>query len=235
MDKLAKLGSSVSSTESDNNERLEKTWTAIDRLSVKWKSDLSDKIKRNFFTIAGRVHTTIRTHHVGGDLPLREKVGKKMHTNATSYIEQILEAKYRKTATMRPPTSLFRTIQVSQREQCWRCKVELICEILQWASPHAPESVGKPTRTYQQQRCTDTECSREDQLESMDDWDEWWMSGKSMLEARHDNYQDVHMKIYRPEKTSYTEESFLENCLPMLKVCFRRSSKLVKSYALMKA
>ena len=43
-DKFTYLGSSVSSTENDINTRLAKTWTAIDRLSVLWKSDLSDRI-----------------------------------------------------------------------------------------------------------------------------------------------------------------------------------------------
>ena len=43
-DKLTYHGSSVSSTEIDINIRLEKAWTAIDKLSIIWKSDLSDKI-----------------------------------------------------------------------------------------------------------------------------------------------------------------------------------------------
>ena len=34
-----------SSTESDSNIHLVKAWAAIDRLSIMWKSDLSDKIK----------------------------------------------------------------------------------------------------------------------------------------------------------------------------------------------
>ena len=48
VDKVTYLGSSVSSTEKDINTRLAKAWTAIDRLSVIWKSDLTEKIKRNF-------------------------------------------------------------------------------------------------------------------------------------------------------------------------------------------
>ena len=48
--RLTYLGSSVSSTEKDINTRLAKAWTAIDRLSVIWKSDLTDKIKRSFDT-----------------------------------------------------------------------------------------------------------------------------------------------------------------------------------------
>ena len=42
VNKFTYLGSNVSSTENDINTRLAKTWTAIDRLSVIWKSDLSD-------------------------------------------------------------------------------------------------------------------------------------------------------------------------------------------------
>ena len=37
-------GSSVSSTQEDMNTRLTKAWTAIDRLSFIWKSNLADKI-----------------------------------------------------------------------------------------------------------------------------------------------------------------------------------------------
>ena len=48
VDKSTYLGSSVSSTENDINTRLEKAWSPINRLSVIWKSDLSDKIKRIF-------------------------------------------------------------------------------------------------------------------------------------------------------------------------------------------
>ena len=49
VDKFAYLGSTVSSTEKDIDTRLMKAWTAIDRLSIIWKSDLTDKMKRSFF------------------------------------------------------------------------------------------------------------------------------------------------------------------------------------------
>ncbi len=44
VDKFTYLGSSVSSTEKDIDTQLTKAWTAIDRLSIIWKSDLTDKI-----------------------------------------------------------------------------------------------------------------------------------------------------------------------------------------------
>ena len=43
------LGSNISSTESDVNIYIEKAQTVIYRLSIIWKSDLFDKIKRDFF------------------------------------------------------------------------------------------------------------------------------------------------------------------------------------------
>ena len=52
VDKFTYLGSSVSSTEKDIDTRLRKAWTAIDRLSIRWKSDLADKMKRSFFQAA---------------------------------------------------------------------------------------------------------------------------------------------------------------------------------------
>ena len=52
VDKFTYLGSSVSSTEKDIDTRLTKAWTAIDRLSIIWESDLTDKIKRSFFQAA---------------------------------------------------------------------------------------------------------------------------------------------------------------------------------------
>ena len=52
VDKFTYLRSSVSSTEKDIDTRLTKAWTAIDKLSVIWMSDLADKMKRSFFQAA---------------------------------------------------------------------------------------------------------------------------------------------------------------------------------------
>ena len=49
VNKFTYLGSSVSSIERDINTQLAKAWTAIDRLSVIWKSDLTNKMKLSFF------------------------------------------------------------------------------------------------------------------------------------------------------------------------------------------
>ena len=52
VDKFTYLGSSVSSSVKDIDTRLTKAWTAIDMLSIIWKSNLTDKMKCNFFQAA---------------------------------------------------------------------------------------------------------------------------------------------------------------------------------------
>ena len=52
VDKFTYLGSSVSSTGKDIYTQLTKAWTAIDKLSIIWKSNLTDKMKRSFFQAA---------------------------------------------------------------------------------------------------------------------------------------------------------------------------------------
>ena len=61
VDRFTYQGSSVSSTQTDINTRLLKTWRAIDILSVIWKSDLTDKIKRSFFH---RVDTVVWMQYI---------------------------------------------------------------------------------------------------------------------------------------------------------------------------
>ena len=52
VDKFTYLGSRVSSTEKDIDTQLTKARTAIDWLSIIWKSDLTDKMKRSFVQAA---------------------------------------------------------------------------------------------------------------------------------------------------------------------------------------
>ena len=52
VDKFTYQRRSVSSTKKDIDTRLTKAWTAIDKLSIRWKSDLTDKMKHSFFHAA---------------------------------------------------------------------------------------------------------------------------------------------------------------------------------------
>ena len=96
--KLTYLGSSVSSTEKDIDTRPTKAWTAINRLSIRWKSDLTDKTKRSLFRAA--VVSILLYGCTTWTLTKRQ-----LHKNATSNIEQVRAATPHKTQTMRPPAS----------------------------------------------------------------------------------------------------------------------------------
>ena len=87
VNKLTYQGSSVSSTESDVNIRLANSLTAIDKLLVIWKSDLSDRIKRDDFQ-AAVVSVLLYTGTTWTLTKRREKKNRReLHKNATSYVE----------------------------------------------------------------------------------------------------------------------------------------------------
>ena len=86
VDKFTYLWSSVSSIEKDMNTRLTKAWTAIDRLSIKWKSDLTDKMKRSFFQ-----STVISILQYGcTSRKLTKRLEKKLDGNYTRMVRAIL-------------------------------------------------------------------------------------------------------------------------------------------------
>ena len=105
VDKFTYLGSSVSSTEKDIDTPLTKAWTAIDKLSIIWKSALTDKMKRCFFQagvvsilLYGFTTCTLTKR-------LEKKARRQLHKNAASNTEQVLEATPHKAPTIRPPMS----------------------------------------------------------------------------------------------------------------------------------
>ena len=86
VDKFTYLGSSVSSTEKDIDTRLTKAWAAIDKLSVIWKSDLTDKMKRSFFQ-ADVVSILL---YGCTTWTLKERLEKKLDGNNTRMLQTIL-------------------------------------------------------------------------------------------------------------------------------------------------
>ena len=138
VDKFTYLGSSVESTEKDIDTRLTKAWTAINRLSIIWKSDLTDKMKRSFFQAA-----VISILLYGCTTwMLTKRLEKKLDGNYTRMLRAILNKSWRQHPTRHqlyghlPPIS--KTIQVRRTRHaghCWRSRDELIRDVLLW-TPH---------------------------------------------------------------------------------------------------
>ena len=176
VDKFTYLGSSVSSTEKDIDTRLTKAWTAIDRLSIIWKSDLTDKMKRSFFQAA--VVSILLYGCTTWTLTKRLK--KKLDGNCTRMLRAILNKSWWQHPTRHQlyshlPT-FTKTIQARRTRhagQCWRSRDELIRDVLLWTPTYGRAKAGRPARTYIQQLCEDTGCSHEDLPEAMNDREKW--------------------------------------------------------------
>ena len=91
VDKFTYLGSSVESTEKDIDTRLTKAWTAINRLSIIWKSDLTDKMKRSFFQAAV---TSILLYGCT-TWTLTKRLEKKLDGNYTRMLRAIMSKSWR--------------------------------------------------------------------------------------------------------------------------------------------
>ena len=141
VDKFTYLGSSISSTEKDIDTRLTKAWTAIDKLSIIWKLDLTDKMKHSFFQAA------VMSILLYGctTWTLTKRLEKKLDGNYTRMLWAILNKSWRQHSTKHqlyghlPP--ITKTIQVRwtrHPRHCRRSRDELISDVLLW-TPHMAE------------------------------------------------------------------------------------------------
>ena len=174
--KFTYLGSSVESTEKDIETRLTKAWTAINRLSIIWKSDLTNKMKCSFFQAAV---TSILLYGCTTWM-LTKRLEKKLDGNYTRMLRAILNKSWRQHPTRHqlyghlPP--ITKTIQVRWTRHaghCWRSRDKLIRDLLLWTPTHGRAKAGRPAQTYIQQLCEDTGCCPEDLPRAMNDREEW--------------------------------------------------------------
>ena len=169
VNKFTYLGSSILSIETDINMGQAKAWTAINRLSVIWKSNLTDKIKHSLFQAAvvsillyGCTTCTLTKYMV-----------KKLYGNYTRMLQVILN----KSLQHPPKQQLYsylppitKTIKVGWTRHAghfWRSKDELISDVLLWTPLQGWTEAGQPARTYIKQLCADTGCSLEDVSEAV--------------------------------------------------------------------
>ena len=127
-----------SSTEKDIDTRLTKLWTAIDKLSIIWKSDLADKMKHSFFQAA-----VISILLYGCTIWTQTKrLEKKLDGNYARMLRAILNKSWRQNPTKHqlyshlPP--ITKTIKVRWTRHAGhsrRSRDELISDVLQQIWP----------------------------------------------------------------------------------------------------
>ena len=135
VDKFTYLVSSVSSTEKDIDTWLTKAWTVIDRLSIIWKSNLTDKMKRSFFQAA-----VVSILLYGCTTwTLTKRLEKKLDGNYSRMLRAILNKSWEQYPTshqlyghLPPITKTIQARQTRHAGHCWRSKDELVSDVLLW-------------------------------------------------------------------------------------------------------
>ena len=151
VDKFPYPGSSVSSTEKDIDTRLTKEWTAIDKLSIIWKSDLTDKTKRSSFQAA-----VVSVLLYGCTTwTLTKRLEKKLDGNYTRILRAILNKSWRQHPKrhqlydhLPPITKTSQARRTRHAGHCWRSRDELISDVLLWTPTYGREKSRWPARTY---------------------------------------------------------------------------------------
>ena len=176
VDKFTYLGSSVSSIEKDIDTQLTKAWTAIDNLSIIWKSDLTDKMKRSFF------QTAVVSILLNGctTWTLTKQLEKKLDGNYIRMLRAISNKSWRQHPTrhqlyghLPPITKTIHSRRTRHAVHCWRSKDKLISDVLIWTPAYGQAKAVRPARTFIQQLCDDTGCNPEDLPEAMNDMETW--------------------------------------------------------------
>ena len=142
---------SVPSTEKNIDTRLTKAWTAINRLSIIWKSDLTDKMKRSFFqaAVASILLCGCKTW------TLTKRLEKKLDSNYTKKLQAIFNKSWRQYPTrhqlyghLPPITKTIHARRTRHAGHCWRSRDELISDVLRWTPTYDRAKAGRPARTY---------------------------------------------------------------------------------------
>ena len=146
-----------------------------EQLSLIWKSDLTDKMKRSFFQAAIvsilLYGCTTRT--------LAKQLEKKLDGNYSRMMRAILNRSWRQHLTKQlfshlpPITKTIKIRRTRHAGHCWRSRDELIRDVLLWTPSHGRAKAEPPAWTNIQQLCEDTGCRPEDLSEAMKHREIW--------------------------------------------------------------
>ena len=116
-----------------------KAWTAINRLSIIWKSDQTDKMKHIFFQAAV---TSILLYDCT-TWTLTKRLEKKLDGNYTRMLRAILNKSWRQHPKryqlyghLAPITKTIQVRRTRHAGHCWRSRDELIRDVLLWTPTH---------------------------------------------------------------------------------------------------
>ena len=149
---------------------------AIDRLSIIWKSNQTNKMKHSFFQAA-----VVSILLYGCTTwTLTKRLEKKLDGNYTRMLRAILNKSWQQHPTrhqlyghLPPITKTIKAKRTRPAGQCWRSKDELVSKVLLWTPAYGQSKAGRPGRPYILQLCEHTGCNAEDLPEAMNDRETW--------------------------------------------------------------
>ena len=180
VDKFTYLGGSVSPAEKDIDTQLVKVWTTINGLSIIWRSDMTDGMKRSFFRAA-----VVSVLLYGCTTwTLAKRMRRKLGGSCTRMLRAVLNKSWGQCPSKHqlygPPASYCESCPswTSQKRGTLLegGRDELISDVLLWT----PHMAGQLARTYIQQLCEDTGCGFEDLSEAMNDREKWRGRGRDV-------------------------------------------------------
>ena len=176
VDSFVYLGSSIASTETDIKTRLGKAWSALTKLNSIWKSNLTEKLKKEFF------QAVVQSVLLYGSTTwtLTKQLEKKIDGNYTRMLRAILNISWKEHPSKERLYGTFPPISQVIREQrlrfvghCWRSKDEIVQSVLLWRPNHGKRNRGRPSKTYIHQLIEDTGMNVEDLPNAMENRELW--------------------------------------------------------------
>ena len=170
------LGGESNSTEKDFKIRIAKAWAALNKMNSVWKSNLSDKLKREFF------RATVEKVLLYGATAwtLTKYLESKLDGTYTRMLRAILNISWREHPTKEQLYGPIPAISKILREgrmrfagHCWRAKQELASDLLMWSPTHGTARVGRPKMNYIDQLSRDAGCQPGDLAILMEDRHGW--------------------------------------------------------------
>ena len=176
VDNFVYLGSNIASTQTDVEARIAKAWSIINKLSIIWKSNLSEKLKRNFFrATAGSVLLYDSTTWT-----LTKNMESKIDGVFTRMLRAALNVPWREHPTNERLYGSIPKVMTLIREQrtrlaghLFRNKEELASDLILWQPTYGHRGRGRPNKTYIDQLASDAECPSEHLATLMSNRNEW--------------------------------------------------------------
>ena len=143
------LGSYIASTDNDVSIRIGKAWAVLNNLNKIWTSNLSIRLKRNFF------RTTVESVLVYGAITwiLTIALEKKINGSYTRMLRAALHMSwidhmFNKDLYGKIPkiTDTIREQRLRFSGHCWRSQNEVVSDV--WLPIHGRRSRGRPVKTF---------------------------------------------------------------------------------------